>query len=60
MVTAIPVTGVSSPPEVTDLTKKILPDTFSCSGEVPGYAANCVGGAKLPFEPSTDSTSRRW
>ena len=49
----IPVTGVSSPPEVTDLTKKILPDTFSCSGEVPGWAANCVGAAKQPYENIT-------
>jgi hypothetical protein len=49
----IPVTGVSSPPEVTDLAKKILPDTFSCSGEVPGWAANCVGAAKQPYENIT-------
>lgn len=49
----IPVTGVSSPPEVTDLAKKILPDTFSCSGEVPGWAANCVGAAKQPYEVIT-------
>ncbi len=49
----IPVTGVSSPPEVTDLAKKIVPDTFSCSGEVPGWAANCVGAAKQPYENIT-------
>jgi len=46
----IPVTGVSSPPEVTNLEKKLLPDTFSCSGEIPGWAANCVGAAKAGYE----------
>jgi hypothetical protein len=46
----IPVTGVSSPPEVTDLTKNPLRDTFSCSGEVPGWAANCVGSTKAGYE----------
>jgi hypothetical protein len=49
----LPVTGVSSPPEVTNLEKKLLPDTFSCSGEVPGWAANCVGGAKAGYETIT-------
>jgi hypothetical protein len=49
----IPVTGVSSPPEVTDVNKKILPDTFSCSGEIPGWAANCVGAAKAGYENIT-------
>ena len=27
-----------------------LTDTFSCSGEVPGYAVNCVGAAKEGYE----------
>jgi hypothetical protein len=49
----IPVTGVSSPPEVTNLEKKVVPDTFSCSGEVPGWAANCVGLAKAGYENIT-------
>ncbi len=49
----IPVTGVSSPPEVTDLTKTVLRDTFSCSGEVPGWAANCVGSTKGGYENIT-------
>ena len=44
----------SSPPEVTDLTKEpSLRDTFSCSGEVPGWAANCVGAAKAGYENIT-------
>jgi hypothetical protein len=31
-------------------TGKPLSDTFSCSGEVPGYAVNCVGAAKTGYE----------
>jgi hypothetical protein len=49
----IPVTGISSPPEVLNLEKKLLPDTFSCSGEIPGWAANCVGAAKAGYETIT-------
>jgi hypothetical protein len=43
----VPLTGIQSPPLVTDLaaTPNPLKDTFSCSGEVPGYALNCVGVA---------------
>jgi hypothetical protein len=69
----IPVTGVSSPPEVTNLEKKLVADTFSCSGELPGWAANCVGstvagyenvtgqfaiGSKLCAEPRVDAHRR--
>ena len=52
----IPVTGIQSPPLVTDLaaTPNPLKDTFSCSGEVPGYALNCVGVAtKAGYEAIT-------
>ncbi|HEV7528258.1 MAG TPA: hypothetical protein VGO29_05135 [Solirubrobacteraceae bacterium] len=49
----VPVTGVSSPPAVTNLQKTLLPETFSCSGEVPGWAANCVGAAKAGYENIT-------
>ena len=49
----IPVTGVSSPPIVTNVEKKELPDTFSCSGEIPGWAANCVGSAAGGYETIT-------
>jgi hypothetical protein len=73
----VPVTGISSPPLLSELTAtglagggKALNDTFSCSGEVPGYALNCVGvstktgyelvtgqfaiGKKLCVEPRVD------
>jgi len=73
----VPVTGISSPPLVSELTTTLLAgggpalkDTFSCGGEVPGYALNCVGvatkngyeliqgqfaiGKKLCVEPRVD------
>lgn len=49
----IPVTAVSSPPEVTNLEKKLVGDTFSCSGELPGWAANCVGSTAAGYETIT-------
>ncbi len=56
----IPLTGIQSPPLVTAgasvlgaATGKALSDTFSCSGEIPGYAENCVGAAKQGYETIT-------
>jgi hypothetical protein len=49
----IPITGVQSPPLLSNLQAQPLPDTFSCSGEIPGYAVNCVGATKLAFETVT-------
>jgi len=50
----IPVTGIQSPPEVTsNATKMALSDNFSCNGEVPGYALNCVGATKASYETIT-------
>jgi len=46
----VPVTGISSPPTVTDAKGGPLADTFSCSGEIPVYALNCVGAAKAGWE----------
>ncbi len=40
----IPVTGVEASPLVSsNATGAALTEAFSCSGEVPGYALNCVG-----------------
>jgi hypothetical protein len=47
----IPVTGVSSPPAVANLQTTLLPETFSCSGEVPGWVAIA---SKLCAEPRVD------
>jgi hypothetical protein len=50
----IPLTGVQSPPLLTSIPAATpLNDTFSCSGEVPGYAFNCVGAAKAGYEQIT-------
>ena len=47
----IPITGVEAAPLVSNIpTGKPLPDTFSCSSEVPGYADNCVGATKFWYE----------
>jgi hypothetical protein len=52
--TQIPLTGVQSPPVVSDLISgTALNDTFACSGEIPGYAVNCVGAAKAGYERIT-------
>ncbi len=53
----IPVTGVSSPPIVTSIEKKELADTFSCSGEIPGWASNCVGSTAAGYEAITGQFS---
>jgi hypothetical protein len=51
----VPVTGIASPPLVTDLATPPAPlkDTFACSGEIPGYALNCVGSTKTGYEAIT-------
>lgn len=50
----IPMTGLEDQPFLTsNATGKSLSETFSCSGEVPGYALNCVGLAKLGYETVT-------
>jgi hypothetical protein len=51
--TQIPLTGVSSPPLVVNAEEATLNDSFSCSGEAPGYALNCVGVAKTGYETIT-------
>lgn len=53
--TQIPLTGISSPPlvENTIPTPGVSTDTFSCAGEIPGYAANCVGSTKGGYEHIT-------
>jgi len=49
----VPVTGVQSPPVVSDALGNPLNDTFSCSGELPGFAVNCVGATKNAWEQVT-------
>jgi hypothetical protein len=50
----IPLTGIAGQPALTsNATGKPLSETFSCSGEEPGYALNCVGLAKQGYETIT-------
>lgn len=52
--TQVPLTGVEGAPSLFSIaTKNPLNDAFSCSGEVPGYAVNCVGLAKAGYESIT-------
>jgi hypothetical protein len=47
----IPLTGIAGQPTLTsNATGKTLTEVFECSGEVPGYALNCVGSAKAGYE----------
>jgi hypothetical protein len=51
----IPMTGIAGQPPVvsSNATSKPLAETFSCSGEIPGIALNCVGSAKAGYETIT-------
>jgi hypothetical protein len=50
----VPLTGIEGQPLVTSIpADKPLTDTFSCSGEIPGYALNCVGSTKTSYETVT-------
>jgi hypothetical protein len=50
----IPLTGVGASPLVTGVQAgNALPDSFSCSGEFPGYAENCVGSTTNSYERIT-------
>jgi hypothetical protein len=46
----VPVTAFSSNPDVSNIKGEPLTDTFSCSGEFPGWAVNCVGSTKAAYE----------
>jgi hypothetical protein len=53
--TQVPVTSAPEPPNVNAIEAGLkigaqLKDTFSCGGELPGYAVNCVGSAKAGYE----------
>jgi hypothetical protein len=41
----IPLVGLEAAPLVTNSKAEPLSESFSCGGEVPGYALNCVGSA---------------
>jgi len=53
----VPVTAFSSNPLVSNSKGEPLTDTFSCSGEFPGWAINCVGSTKVAYETITGQFS---
>jgi hypothetical protein len=54
----VQLTGVGGAPVLTAIPDgKALTDTFSCSGETPGWAVNCVGLAKGGYETVTGQFS---
>jgi hypothetical protein len=55
--TNIPVNGFEAAPLVTNTQGQPLSDTFSCGGELPGWADNCVGATKLGWETVTGQFS---
>jgi hypothetical protein len=51
----VPLTGFAAAPVVSAVATggvagTALKDTFSCSGDIPGYAVNCVGSTKTGWE----------
>lgn len=55
--TNVPVTGFQAAPVVTNEKNEPLSDTFSCGGELPGWADNCEGSTKQGFETITGQFS---
>lgn len=53
----VPLTGYGPSPVVTNTKNEALSDTFSCGGELPGWADNCVGSNKLGWETVTGQLS---
>lgn len=53
----IPLSGYGPQPIVTNDKPEVLSDTFSCGGELPGWADNCVGATKLGWENVTGQFS---
>lgn len=48
--TNVPVAGFEAAPLVTNNKAEALSDSFSCGGELQGWADNCVGSTKLGWE----------
>jgi hypothetical protein len=55
--TNVPVSGFEAAPIVTNTKNEPLADTFSCGGELPGWADNCEGTAKAGWETVTGQFS---
>ncbi|MCL2770328.1 MAG: hypothetical protein FWD42_09525, partial [Solirubrobacterales bacterium] len=46
----IPLVGLQAAPLVANAQAQPQQETFSCGGETPGYALDCVGSAGAPFD----------
>lgn len=55
--TNVPVSGFQAAPLLTNTKSEALSDSFSCGGELPGWADNCVGSTKLGWETVTGQFS---
>jgi hypothetical protein len=55
--TNVPLTGFEAAPIVSNEKNEPLSDTFSCGGELPGWADNCEGSTKQGFETITGQFS---
>jgi hypothetical protein len=55
--TNVPVSGFEASPLVTNTNNEALSDTFSCGGELPGWADNCEGSTKSGWETITGQFS---
>jgi hypothetical protein len=53
----VPLTGYGPQPTVANTKPEVLSDTFSCGGDLPGWADNCVGSTKLGWEYVTGQFS---
>lgn len=53
----IPLSGYGPQPIVANDKPEVLSDTFSCGGELPGWADNCVGTTQLGWENITGQFS---
>ncbi len=54
----IPLSGFESAPLITNLAgQPVTADSFSCDGEFPGYAVNCIGSTTAGFETITGQFS---
>lgn len=53
----IPLSGYGPQPTVANNKPEVLSETFSCGGELPGWADNCVGATKLGWENITGQFS---
>ncbi len=58
--TQLPITGIEGAPLITNFQGQPTTNSFSCSGDFPGYAVNCVGAANGVDDRVTGQFSIGW